>query len=118
MTRVSTPNSTDSAIAWLKIRLASGRSLRPTACAISATVPTPSTCISALMRKPALPAAATPATAASPSPDTKYKSTSWQIMIVTMPTMIGGAMARMCRTMEPFVRSFISFHPWRIPWAA
>src|SRR4051794_5399853 len=61
-----------------------------------------------LMRNPALPAAATPATAASPSPATKYKSTSWQIMIVTMPATIGGAMLRMWLTMEPCVRSFIS----------
>ncbi|MGY4285903.1 hypothetical protein ACVWXO_005123 [Bradyrhizobium sp. LM2.7] len=68
--------------------------------------------MSALTRKPALPAAATPATAASPNPETKYRSTSWQIMIVTMPTMIGGAMARMCFAMEPFVRSFmpVPFH--------
>src|SRR5438046_226011 len=108
MTRVNRPNSTDSAIAWLKIKLASGRSLRPTACAISATVPTPSTCISALMRNPALPAAATPATAASPALATKYRSTSWQIMIVIMPATIGGAMLRMWLTMEPCVRSFIA----------
>jgi hypothetical protein len=61
------------------------------------------------MRNPALPAAATPATAASPSVATKYRSTSWQIMIVTMPTTMGGAMIRMWLTMEPRVRSFI-FH--------
>src|SRR5437868_5669732 len=111
MARVNSPNSTDRTTAWLNTRLASSRSLRPTACATSATVPTPSTCIKALTRKPALPAAATPAIAASPSPDTKYRSTSWHIMIVIMPTTIGGAMLRMWLTMEPRVRSFMSFHP-------
>src|SRR5262249_45747343 len=94
-------------IDWLKTRLASARSLRPTACAISATVPTPSTCMNPLMRNPALPAAATPATAASPSPATKYRSTSWQIMMVIMPATIGGAILRMWLTIEPCVRSFI-----------
>jgi hypothetical protein len=48
-----------------------------------------------LIRNPALPAAATPATAASPAPATKYRSTSWQIMMVIMPATIGGAMPRM-----------------------
>src|SRR5436190_10165930 len=61
-----------------------------------------------LMRNPALPAAATPATAASLTSATKYRSTSWQIMMVIMPATIGGAMVRMWLTIEPRVRSFIS----------
>src|SRR5262245_1741113 len=104
---VNRPHSTDSTTDWLKTRLASARSLRPTACAISETVPTPSTCMNPLIRNPALPAAATPATAASPVLATKYRSTSWQIMMVIMPATIGGAMPKMWLTMEPCVRSFI-----------
>jgi hypothetical protein len=49
--------------------------LRPTACEISATVPTPSTWVSARMMNMTLPAALTPATAASPRRATKYRST-------------------------------------------
>src|SRR5260221_9613459 len=105
---VARPQIADRPSDWLNTRLASTRSLRPTACAISETVPTPSTCNTPLSKNPRLPAAATPAMAASPSPATKYRSTSWQIMIVTMPATIGGAMFRMWLTMEPCVRSFIS----------
>jgi hypothetical protein len=41
---------------------------------MSATVPTPSTCVSAKMMNITLPAALTPAIAASPKCATKYKS--------------------------------------------
>src|SRR5258708_7178221 len=104
---VARPQIADRPSDWLNTRLASARSLRPTACAISATVPTLNTCISALMRNPALPAAATPATAASPRPETKYRSISPQSIIMIMPAKIGGAMVRMWLTMEPCVRSFM-----------
>jgi hypothetical protein len=49
-------------------------SLRPTACEISATVPTPSTWVRANTMNMTLPAAPTPAMAASPKPATKYRS--------------------------------------------
>jgi hypothetical protein len=42
---------------------------------MSATVPTPSTCVIAMMMNIALPAVLTPAIAASPSCATKYRST-------------------------------------------
>ncbi len=56
---------------WLKTWFASARSLRPTACDTSVTVPTPSICVSANTRNITLPAALTPASAASPRPATK-----------------------------------------------
>ena len=60
---------------WLKVEFASAWSLRPTACDISVTVPTPSTCVNASTMNMTLPAAPTPASAASPKRATKYKST-------------------------------------------
>src|ERR1700704_737006 len=60
------------------------------------------------MRKPVFPAAATPAIAASPRPETKYKSISWQSVIMIMPAKICGAMVEIWLKIEPCVRSFIS----------
>ena len=54
-----------------------------------------------------VPAALTPATDASPSPATKYRSTRKYSVWNTMPAAIGAAMARMFREIESWVRSFM-----------
>jgi hypothetical protein len=58
-------------MAWLNRRLASAPSLRPVAWAMSAMAPTPMSCVAPTTRKNAVPAAPTPATALSPSRETK-----------------------------------------------
>ena len=72
---VATPHSADRSTDWLKMRLAPGWSLRPAAWATSATVPAPSICVSARITNVTVPALLTPAMAASPRRDTKYRST-------------------------------------------
>ncbi len=71
---VATVQKPASDIDWLKTRSASAGSLRPTACETSAIAPTPSVCVTAITTNIAMPAAPTPASAASPSCATKYRS--------------------------------------------
>jgi hypothetical protein len=70
------PTSIDSSIDWLNTLLALCGCCAPTACETMATVPTLRTMVSASTTNQMLPAAPTPAMAASPSRETKYRSTT------------------------------------------
>src|SRR5580765_1538546 len=106
-TRVAAPHSADSSTDWLNTRFACAWSLAPAACATSATVPTPSICVRARITNPAVPALLTPAMAASPRRETKYRSTRKYKVWNSMPIAIGTASPISSRVMEPWVRSFI-----------
>jgi len=70
-TSVTAAQSAPMSTAWLNTWFASARFLRPTACDTIATVPTPSICDRKNVMNMKLPAALTPAIAASPSFETK-----------------------------------------------
>ncbi len=70
-TSVSSVQASAMTVAWLKTWFASAWSFRPTAWDTMATVPTPSICERKNVTNMRLPAALTPAIAASPSRETK-----------------------------------------------
>ena len=92
---------------WLNTLLATSRCCAPTACETSATVPTLRICVSASTTNQTLPAAPTPAIAASPSFETKYRSTKKYIVCTRMPMAIWKAIDAMWPGIGPDVRSFM-----------